>query len=483
MTWISKLTTAFGLVLLAHSCYSAQEFSTFQSYRSTGASQIATPALPIDITIETIAALLISSLGLVLGTQQLKPIQWHMWAGEIEREGAGSDKNADGEPSRGYTGNPFRYLETRPGFVDIRRQRKTFGDWVRDGSSARYGEDFTPGDAVDDRDATVEAEGVYMALEMKADGTIGCAYFVAASSTLYLYEDIRIASLEVIESILFQAQPTCILVPSSSPEKLMDFLSNLSCWISDDERNPNEENGFVLRSIVSSDFNPDYGRQVLAMSERTDIGQNQSAYFTTAVEELEDYVISGNSRPQQGSAASKQNKTMLLGTLVNLEGQASALLDIDDEAIILVNEILTETIDFQASMESGRGVVARGVSPELDALKSAYGRLQSRLESVCQEHKSRLSDEAQGDIVGCVFHPQRGYLLVAAAILQERTNYGSKNHSSDIEFSVNAREDALLEDGLVYFKTSGLRAVDGEFGDLAGNIIAHPYLSVLFVPR
>lgn len=122
-------------------------------------------------------------------------------------------------------------------------------------------------------------------------------------------------------------------------------------------------------------------------------------------------------------------------------------------------------------MESGRGVVARGVSPELDALKSAYGHLQRRLESVCQEHRSRLTDEAQGDIVGCVFHPQRGYLLVAAAILQERTNYGSKNYSSDLEFSVDAHEDALLEDGLVYFKTSGLRAVDGEFGDLAGNII------------
>ncbi|CAK7236848.1 hypothetical protein SBRCBS47491_009776 [Sporothrix bragantina] len=137
MTWISKLTTTFGLVLLAHSCYSAQEFSTFQSYRLSGTSQTAPAALPIDITIETVAALLIASLGLVLGTQQLKPIQWHVWAGKIEREGPGGAKNADDETVKDFVGNPFRFLETRPGFVDIRRQRKTFGDWVREGGSAK----------------------------------------------------------------------------------------------------------------------------------------------------------------------------------------------------------------------------------------------------------------------------------------------------------------------------------------------------------
>ena len=69
----------------------------------------------------------------MLGTQQLKPIQWHVWAGTIEREGAAGAKNLDGETKKDYVGNPFHFLETRPGFVDIRRQRKTLGDWVRDG--------------------------------------------------------------------------------------------------------------------------------------------------------------------------------------------------------------------------------------------------------------------------------------------------------------------------------------------------------------
>lgn len=41
--------------------------------------------------------------------------------------------DASGEVSKGYVGNPFRTLETRPGFVDIRKQRREFADWVRNG--------------------------------------------------------------------------------------------------------------------------------------------------------------------------------------------------------------------------------------------------------------------------------------------------------------------------------------------------------------
>jgi hypothetical protein len=32
-----------------------------------------------------------------------------------------------------YVGNPFRVLESRPGFVDIRKQKREFAEWVREG--------------------------------------------------------------------------------------------------------------------------------------------------------------------------------------------------------------------------------------------------------------------------------------------------------------------------------------------------------------
>jgi membrane magnesium transporter 1 len=44
--------------------------------------------------------------GLVAGADRLKPISWNIWAGNIEREGGGA--------------NPYRGLEERAGFLDIR---------------------------------------------------------------------------------------------------------------------------------------------------------------------------------------------------------------------------------------------------------------------------------------------------------------------------------------------------------------------------
>ncbi|KAI5920831.1 transmembrane protein 32 [Camillea tinctor] len=137
MTWLSKSTTAFGLILLAHACYSAHEHSALQSHRvasltSLGTSQSGTAtSLPIDITIETIIATFIICLGLVSGTSRLRPIQWRVWAGQIEREGEAGFLNSSGEVEKDYVGNPFRLLESRPGFVDIRKQRKEFAEWVK----------------------------------------------------------------------------------------------------------------------------------------------------------------------------------------------------------------------------------------------------------------------------------------------------------------------------------------------------------------
>lgn len=45
-------------------------------------------------------------MGLVLGAEDLKPISWRVWAGQVEREGGGA--------------GPFQGLEDRVGFVDIR---------------------------------------------------------------------------------------------------------------------------------------------------------------------------------------------------------------------------------------------------------------------------------------------------------------------------------------------------------------------------
>lgn len=87
----------------------------------------------MDIAIETIAATLVIVLGLVLGTRPLRPIQWRVWAGKIEREGEEGFLGNNGEVEKDYMGNPFTYLESRPSFVDIHRQRKEFAEWIKNG--------------------------------------------------------------------------------------------------------------------------------------------------------------------------------------------------------------------------------------------------------------------------------------------------------------------------------------------------------------
>ncbi|KAI1244090.1 hypothetical protein MGN70_013959 [Eutypa lata] len=119
------------------SCYSAHEHTTLQSHRATSLSSLTAsqPAvatsLPVDITIETVVATFVVCLGLVLGTSKLRPIQWRVWAGKIEREGEVGFTNNSGEVEKDYVGNPFRLLESRPGFVDIRKQRKEFEEWAK----------------------------------------------------------------------------------------------------------------------------------------------------------------------------------------------------------------------------------------------------------------------------------------------------------------------------------------------------------------
>lgn len=112
-----------------------------QAFRATTSSLIATataPAagstsLPLDIAIETVVATLLMTVGFVVGAPPLRPIPWRVWAGKIEREGEDGFRDGSGNVSRDYLGNPFQGLETRPNFVDIRKQRREFAEWAKAG--------------------------------------------------------------------------------------------------------------------------------------------------------------------------------------------------------------------------------------------------------------------------------------------------------------------------------------------------------------
>ncbi|KAL7932046.1 magnesium transporter [Trichoderma chlorosporum] len=122
MALLSRPLTVVGLVLLAHGCYSAHEHTVLSATSVQHPSSPSAASLPLDIYIETIAATFLICLGLVLGSGSPEPIEWHTWAGKIEREGDAAAGDAD----KDARGNPFNALEARSGFINISKLRDDF---------------------------------------------------------------------------------------------------------------------------------------------------------------------------------------------------------------------------------------------------------------------------------------------------------------------------------------------------------------------
>lgn len=63
-----------------------------------------------------------------------------------------------------------------------------------------------------------------MAINMRDNGTAGCAYYVAIDEALFLQEDIPLAGIELVEMLILHVEPTTVLVSIRSPDDLVEFL-------------------------------------------------------------------------------------------------------------------------------------------------------------------------------------------------------------------------------------------------------------------
>lgn len=91
---------------------------------------------------------------------------------------------------------------------------------------------FAPGgednEAVSEESADAMNE-IIMAIDMRDRGprgsTLGCAYYVVLEEALYLLEDVTMAGIDLVETLLLHAQPTTILISARAPESLSQFLA------------------------------------------------------------------------------------------------------------------------------------------------------------------------------------------------------------------------------------------------------------------
>jgi hypothetical protein len=76
--------------------------------------------LPPDIVIETLLSTGLLLVGIVLGSPQLRPIEWAAWAGETEKDTRRPKGKKLFEGDGGAEGGGVAWLEDRKGFWDIR---------------------------------------------------------------------------------------------------------------------------------------------------------------------------------------------------------------------------------------------------------------------------------------------------------------------------------------------------------------------------
>lgn len=124
------------ILLRVYSAYEHSLLTTTASTISTSALQPSSlhHALPIDIVAETMLSTLLLTLAIISAAPALRPIHWNEWAGKIEREGwdphadsnlgevvEGTSGLDDGNGNaKGGVGNPYRALEERRAFWDVR---------------------------------------------------------------------------------------------------------------------------------------------------------------------------------------------------------------------------------------------------------------------------------------------------------------------------------------------------------------------------
>lgn len=135
---------------------------------------------------------------------------------------------------------------------DLLGQRSHFTSRPGSRSESHY----TRTEVVEDDD-TDHLNEVIMAIEMKRDGRVGCAYYVAIDEAFFIENDMPMGGLEVVSTLVMRVQPTTILIPNRAPQDLVLLLEQDAEGVS--------ENGgsYLLRHLSGVEFDYDEAKELL----------------------------------------------------------------------------------------------------------------------------------------------------------------------------------------------------------------------------
>lgn len=171
---------------------------------------------------------------------------------------------------------------------------------------------------------------VIMAMDMKENGSMSCAYLSTAHGVLYLSEDITKADNDTAEQFIIHVQPTTVLASARAPERFLMFLEQqAACSTSGINHSMAHyaiyssfigNGGFILRHMQSSDFSIESATERL-VNLAVDTAK---AIFTTGINEGQIGVkdTGGNASHQD----SQIFRTMRCGASINLNSHISVCL-------------------------------------------------------------------------------------------------------------------------------------------------------------
>ncbi|KAK6958086.1 hypothetical protein Daesc_000879 [Daldinia eschscholtzii] len=167
-------------------------------------------------------------------------------------------------------------------------------------------------DVLSDEDADALRE-IILAIDMKENGSLGCAYYIAIDETLFLLEDIAMSGMDLVETLLLHVNPTTVLISARAPEKLADYLARGAQGV--DGNRDGQHSAYILRNLNSADFRYEAGKgKLLALNLQTP--GPQSVLFTSVIDDIVDEADNN-----AGHESSRQGRLMRLGTSINLDSR------------------------------------------------------------------------------------------------------------------------------------------------------------------
>ncbi|KAI1407499.1 muts domain V-domain-containing protein [Hypoxylon sp. FL1857] len=167
-------------------------------------------------------------------------------------------------------------------------------------------------DVLSNEDADALGE-IIMAIDMKDNGNLGCAYYVAIDEALFLLEDVPMSGMDLVETLLLHVNPTTVLISARASETLANYLAAKAQGVNGNRGDM--QGAYILRNLNSADFRYDAGKgKLLALNLETP--GRQSVLFTSVVDEPVDEIDDFG-----GQENSKQARLMRLGTSINLDSR------------------------------------------------------------------------------------------------------------------------------------------------------------------